>query len=110
MVDFWVTLNEPLVHISNGYLQGNFPPNKKDVVAAIKTFRNLVKAHKKAYDIIHKRHPEARVSITAISNFFKPARKWFVLERFLVFLFHYSLVLVIELNSVYVYIAAGQQI
>jgi beta-glucosidase len=89
LIDFWVTLNEPLVHISNGYLQGIFPPNKKDVVLAIKTFRNLVKSHQEAFGVIHQKYPQAKVSIAAISNFFKPARKWFLLERFFAFLLHY---------------------
>jgi beta-glucosidase/6-phospho-beta-glucosidase/beta-galactosidase len=28
-IDYWITLNEPLMFIYGGYLSGRFPPNKK---------------------------------------------------------------------------------
>jgi len=36
LIDYWVTLNEPMVHISNGYVRGKFPPNKKIFLEQIK--------------------------------------------------------------------------
>ena len=32
-IDYWVVLNEPMVHIANGYISGKFPPNKKNILS-----------------------------------------------------------------------------
>ncbi len=89
LIDFWVTLNEPMVHICNGYLRGNFPPFQKNIFKARKAFNNLIKAHQKSYRIIHTKYPEAKVSIAQLTNYFEPARKWCPLEIFLAKLFRY---------------------
>jgi beta-glucosidase len=88
-VDYWVTLNEPMVHISNGYLSGKFPPNKKNIFQARRTFNNLVRAHNKTYKLIHQFYPDSRVSITKLTNDFQPARRWCPIEAGLAKLFHY---------------------
>ncbi len=80
MVDYWVTLNEPMVHVANGYLTGKFPPNKINPFLARKVFKNLISAHKRAYGIIHEKYPEAKVSLAALINDFEPARSWFPTE------------------------------
>jgi beta-glucosidase len=82
LIDFWVTLNEPMVHIGNGYLRGNFPPFKKNIFKAKNAFDNLVKAHQKSYKIVHAKYPEAEVSIAQLINYFEPARKWCPIEIF----------------------------
>ena len=81
LVDYWITLNEPMVHIGAGYLAGKFPPNRKSIFAARKVFNNLIRAHKKSYKIIHKKYPQAKVSITQIMIYFKPARSWCPIEQ-----------------------------
>jgi beta-glucosidase len=88
-IDYWITLNEPMVHISNGYLTAKFPPAKRNILKAIKVWHNLIRAHKEAYAIIHKRYSKAHVSITQLTNYFEPARKWCLIEKGLVKLFHY---------------------
>lgn len=50
--DTWNTFNEPNVFVSNGWIMGEFPPFKKNIVEAFKVIRNLGIAHEKAYDII----------------------------------------------------------
>jgi len=76
-VDFWITLNEPMVHVGSGYIRGNFPPaKKKNFFGAIKCFYNLVEAHKKVYKKIHEILPEAKVGFTSLSDYFEPAQKW----------------------------------
>lgn len=52
-VDFWITINEPVVLTSMSYLEGLWPPGKKSLWSAQKVFRNLLKAHKKSYRAIH---------------------------------------------------------
>ncbi len=89
LVDYWVTLNEPMVHVVNGYLIEKFPPNKKGLLKANKAFRNLALAHQEAYNIIHRKYPQAQVSITKLTNDFQPARKWCPLEKAIARAAHY---------------------
>lgn len=79
-VDYWVTLNEPLVHVANGYITGRFPPNKRNIFKADKVFNNLVDAHNKAYDLIHNHYPDSQVSITGLLNYYEPANRWNPIE------------------------------
>ncbi len=89
LVDFWVTLNEPMIHVFNGYLIAKFPPAKKSIFKANTVFNNLVKAHKKAYQIIHKNDQDAQVSITQIVNYFESAKKYCILNKIIVKFLHY---------------------
>jgi beta-glucosidase len=83
LVDFWVTINEPTIHVFNGYFRGTFPPNRKNPILAVKTFFNLVAAHKKAYQIIHRRNFGVNVGFTHLGDNFYPARNWFLPEMLL---------------------------
>lgn len=77
LVDFWITLNEPMAPIGFGYIKGDFPPAKEfALTGAIKVFNNLTKAHQASYQIIHKQNPRAQVSFTAIVDYFEPEKKW----------------------------------
>ncbi|MCK4520260.1 glycoside hydrolase family 1 protein [Candidatus Parcubacteria bacterium] len=88
LINLWVTLNEPMVYIS-GYSTGRFPPfQKRNILKFRKVFNNLVKAHKIAYQSIHAQYPNAQVSISKLTNYFEPARKWCVLEIFFAWLGH----------------------
>lgn len=62
-VDLWVTLNEPGVLAWQGYLVGMWPPQKKSKLSFLKVTWNLSRAHKKAYQIIHKALPQPQVGI-----------------------------------------------
>ncbi|HTX86873.1 MAG TPA: glycoside hydrolase family 1 protein [Candidatus Nanoarchaeia archaeon] len=86
LVDFWVTINEPSVFVSQSYLIGKFPPNKINFFSAGKAFFNLVAAHQKAYGIIHRHNSRAKVGFTNLVNDFDPARAWFFPEIFLAWL------------------------
>ena len=88
-VDYWVTLNEPMVHVANGYIAGKFPPNKKNIFKSNRVFKNLANAHNASHKIIHEKYPRAKVSITALINCFEPARKWLLNEIIIAKLFHY---------------------
>jgi beta-glucosidase len=89
LVDFWVTINEPTVHVLNGYFKGTFPPNKMNPILGIKTFFNLVSAHRKAYEVIHKTNLRANVGFTHLGDNFQAARPWFFLEVFLAWIFNF---------------------
>jgi beta-glucosidase len=89
LVDFWVTINEPTIHVHKGYFTGQFPPNKINPFLGIKTFFNLVAAHKKAYNIIHRTNLRANVGFTHLGDNFQPARNWFFPEIFLAWLLNF---------------------
>jgi len=84
-VDFWVTLNEPLMHIAHGYWTGKFPPGKKlDLIGSFKVFNNLAEAHKASYGIIHKKFPGAQVSVAMTNGYFSAAHKNNIIEKSIV--------------------------
>lgn len=60
-VDFWVTVNEPGWYAIAAYGLGLWPPQKKSKLLALKVYLNLIRAHKKAYAVIKKEKPRARV-------------------------------------------------
>ncbi|PJA89692.1 MAG: glycoside hydrolase family 1 protein [Candidatus Magasanikbacteria bacterium CG_4_9_14_3_um_filter_32_9] len=72
IVDVWITINEPMVFLYQGWKVGTWPPNKK--VSFWKTSRvffNLVKAHKKAYKKI-KKHSKSPIGIANNCQSFYP--------------------------------------
>lgn len=90
LVDFWVVLNEPMIHVFNGYLINKFPPAKTGrVFQALKVQRNLVKAYKEVYKIIHQKQKNSQVSITQIVNYIEPAHRWNPIEWLIAKVYHY---------------------
>jgi len=79
-VDYWVTLNEPMLFLGHTYVTGKFPPGKRKLFKYFKAKKNLVEAHKQTYDLIHKHFPRARVGFTNLTNHIEPARKWCPVE------------------------------
>jgi beta-glucosidase/6-phospho-beta-glucosidase/beta-galactosidase len=54
-VDWWVTINEPLVVATVGYLDGRSPPGQVlQIDAILRVIRNMVRAHAGMYDAIHR--------------------------------------------------------
>jgi beta-glucosidase len=74
-VNYWITINEPNVLATAGYLFGEFPPGKKDLGTALNVMVNQVHAHAAAYQAIKKHQPEARVSIALNVRPFIPAKE-----------------------------------
>ncbi len=54
-VKYWITFNEPQMQIGYGYVSGEFPPNVKNLWRANKALKNLMQAHKQAYNFIHEK-------------------------------------------------------
>lgn len=57
-VDFWATLNEPVVVLVSGFVNapgvgGNFPPGVFNFAAVVQAIGNLVTAHARGYDALH---------------------------------------------------------
>jgi beta-glucosidase len=63
----WVTLNELNIYALQTWMTGDFPPGRRnDVAATVRTFDHMLTAHVLAYDAILARQPDAMV---ATNNF-----------------------------------------
>jgi len=85
--NLWVTINEPDVFAFSAYIEGAFPPGKQDLTAAMKVLLHMVKAHARAYQIIHELQPEARVGTALHYRGFKPAT-WLPVDRWAAKIYH----------------------
>ncbi|MCX6806729.1 MAG: glycoside hydrolase family 1 protein [Candidatus Berkelbacteria bacterium] len=81
-VKFWITINEPDVYASKSYLVGDWPPQKQNIFLAWRVIKNLIKAHKRAYEIIKEINPGLQVGI-AKHNIYFEAYKNKLFNRFL---------------------------
>jgi len=86
-ITFWLTLNEPWIYLSHSYLRGTWPPQRKNWLTGLKVFKNLIGAHKTAYNIIKSYHPEAQVGLAENNIYFEGSlsflANWWVNQRFL---------------------------
>lgn len=74
-VNFWLTINEPMSVIPSCYITAKWPPQKKNIFLALKGYRILSDAHKRAYDEIHSVSENAQVGFANILAFFEPANR-----------------------------------
>lgn len=73
-VDFWLTINEPQVYTSKGYLVGHWPPNKKSPLSYLRVLLNMAKVHNEVYGIIKSIKPKAKVSFAHHHVYFSSAK------------------------------------
>jgi beta-glucosidase len=80
-VSDWITFNEPMVWLMNGYALGHFPPGFRKIFTLEKTFleegllENVLRAHRELYRLIHQDVPGARVAIAQNVVDLEPARQ-----------------------------------
>lgn len=68
-VDYWITINEPGVYYYMGYVVGEWVPRKKNKLLGWKVYRNMARAHKRAYAIIHRvRDTKSKKAMVGIAN------------------------------------------
>lgn len=77
-VIFWQTFNEPEIYIGFGYINGNFPPNVKNLFKANKVFKNLVEAQKKTYQLIHKINNKTKLGVAHNITYQTPYKNNFI--------------------------------
>jgi beta-glucosidase len=84
-VSLWVTLNEPMVYLYHGYMQGVWPPGERSESRMVLAGRNLLRAHFEAYAILRERAGHGgylpQVGIAQHLRIFDPAREWNPLDR-----------------------------
>lgn len=83
-VKFWITLNEPTAVVAMSYIRGDWPPQKKNPITALRVLKNLSRAHSLAYDAIHKIHPEAQVGFSHNMFYYEPHNKNSWLDKLVV--------------------------
>ncbi len=73
-VTFWITMNEPETVARHGYLQGNRPPELKNIFKAYLALKNQFRAHKLAVHEIKKINPSASVGFSETISYFETYR------------------------------------
>jgi beta-glucosidase len=64
LVRWWIPINEPTVYAKNGFVLGNWPPFRPYAWwSAWRVLRNMGRAHRLAYDILHRARPDALVGL-----------------------------------------------
>jgi beta-glucosidase len=73
-VNFWITLNEPLVYGTMSFLKGEWPPCKKSWLSYCRVENHLAAGHRLAYDAIKALDGNNRVGIAKHNIFYEPYR------------------------------------
>jgi len=69
-VKYWITINEPIVYASHGYLKGDWPPQKKSPRLYFRVIRHLESAHRHAANAIKIIDHNSLVGISKHNIFF----------------------------------------
>ncbi len=68
-VNYWLVFNEPIVYMVESYIEGHWPPMKKNLFIAEQVAANMAYAYAKAYEILH---DIGKVSIAKNMVYFEP--------------------------------------
>ncbi len=72
LVDYWITLNEPLCTSFLGYWTGEHAPGYRDYSLALKAVHHLMLAHSRAVEIYRKMNCKGKIGITLNLNKCEP--------------------------------------
>jgi len=78
LVKFWITLNEPNIYASNSFLRGAWPPFIKSYFKTNQALKQLIEAHKLAYQKIHEISNQAQVGIATNNVWYRRIIKLFI--------------------------------
>ncbi len=82
LVDTWITLNEPNVYATQGWVEGVWPPGVSGSIRrAQKVMQTMAAAHIRTYLTIHRAWPDAKVGVANHLRAFAPKRRWNPLDR-----------------------------
>ncbi|HEY9679589.1 MAG TPA: glycoside hydrolase family 1 protein [Drouetiella sp.] len=82
LVDYWITINEPMAYAYQSYVSGSWPPGyKNDYLRAFQAIRNILDAHGRAYAALHRHTPDTPVSFTMHWRPFHPKHRWNPLDH-----------------------------
>ncbi|MBI4431107.1 MAG: glycoside hydrolase family 1 protein [Candidatus Omnitrophica bacterium] len=80
-VRYWVTVNEPMVALYQGYIQGIWPPGEKSFGKALEMFRNVVRVHTELYHMLHNRRRNCWVGMAKHVRAFFPYRSFWPFDH-----------------------------
>ena len=72
--DLWVTINEPQIISTNGYIRGKFPPFSTNLFSAIRVTHKMAAAHRTAYSTMKKIRPDIHIGIATHNNYFDTSK------------------------------------
>lgn len=81
LCDQWITINEPLVYVAQGWVRGIWPPMKVSPMGTLRVFRHMLLAHGVAYQTIHSCAPDAQVGYAMPVRVFQPSNPARWLDR-----------------------------
>lgn len=65
LVDYWITINEPLAYAYQSFIAGSWPPGKKlEYITAFRVVRHMLEGHARAYHAIKAVLPDSLISYT----------------------------------------------
>lgn len=82
-VRYVITINEPNVYTSFGYLMGEYPPQKRNFIAFNRVYANLARAHRQSYYLLKARKPSLQVGIASQLANIQAKRAHSVLDEFI---------------------------
>ncbi len=71
-VSEWIPINEPNVYATKSYLFGEWPPGERSLRGTLSVMSALAHAHIRAYLLIHRLQPEAKVGSASHLRVFAP--------------------------------------
>ncbi len=82
-VKFWLTLNEPEVVTSHSYLNGIWPPQKKNLFLTISVYHNLIYSHQVAYCSMKSVNKNLQISVAKHNIYYEAyeGRWWNILVK-----------------------------
>jgi beta-glucosidase len=81
LVTWYTIVNEPLVFILGGYLDGSIPPGRKSFPLAMRALEGLLRGHTEARAILKEKNPAARFGIAHNMMSLAPERPRSWLDR-----------------------------
>ncbi|MGC3953820.1 MAG: family 1 glycosylhydrolase [Propionicimonas sp.] len=82
LVDEWITINEPNVYATQGWLDGGWPPGVTGSIRrAQRVMQTMATAHIRAYLTIHRAWPQAKVGVANHLRAFAAKQRWNPLHR-----------------------------
>lgn len=63
LVDEWVTINEPVIYVVQGFFYGTWPPGVNEPFRGFKILKNMMHAHALAYQVIHQIYEERGLTV-----------------------------------------------
>jgi beta-glucosidase len=89
-IPVWYTFNEPMVHVSAGYLAGVLPPGEKNPLKIPGVLKHILEAHARSYQSLHKLaldkkffQPKIQVGVAHHLRIFDPSAGLFFAEAYL---------------------------